>query len=227
MHVVRLFFGHRVKNTDKVPAFVDRNFQPEFKNQMELTLNSQPTMVAGQQRFKYFRRPLLAAPEPALIKHAPVPMPVPVPPPPPEPKSKTVGTQSDYRESEAQTMPWEPPVRLPAEVTAKQAYLSAKHNCEGPELLLLKDLKFGDGLPPGLQEVRRIEKLRAKRAFEATLPPLHDLANLPLRQKMIEEWEGREWEEREMEILGVQDERLEMIDEALQVNGGGGGGGCW
>ena len=34
-----------------------------------------------------------------------------------------------------------------------QAYLSDRHHTDGPELAQLKDLKFGDGLPPGLQEV--------------------------------------------------------------------------
>jgi hypothetical protein len=144
-------------------------------------MRSQPTVVAGQQRFKYFRRPLLAAPQAAIIKAAPPPPVITPPVVPPEPKTKTIGTQSDYRESEAQTTPWEPEVSLPDQPSIKQAYLSAKHNCEGPELLQLKDLKFGDGLPPGLQEVRRIEKMREKRAFEATLPPLNDLDQLPVR----------------------------------------------
>ena len=97
----------------------------------------------------------------------------------------------------------------------KQQALSAKHNCSGPELLALKDMKFGDGLPPGLQEVRRIEKMREKRAFEASLPLLHDVEKLPIRQQMIEEWEKMEWADREDEILGVQDERLALLEQAL------------
>jgi hypothetical protein len=32
-------------------------------------------------------------------------------------------------------------------VLAKQAVLSAKFNCQGPQVLQLADLKFGDGLP--------------------------------------------------------------------------------
>ena len=34
---------------------------------------------------------------------------------------------------------------------------------------------------------------------------------------MIEEWEAREWEEREAEINSVQDERLRLLEEALTV----------
>lgn len=63
----------------------------------------------------------------------------------------------------------------------------------------------------------RIDKMRAKRAFEASLPPIDDVARLPLRQRMIEEWEAKEWEEREQEILSIQDKRLELLDNALQV----------
>ncbi|KAJ9513737.1 hypothetical protein QJQ45_015495 [Haematococcus lacustris] len=209
--------GYRLKNTEKVPAFVDRTFHPEVKDAADMTQRSQPTVVAGQQRYLYFRRPLLAAPEPVLIKRtAAVPAP-PISPQPPAPKSKTIGTQSDYRESEAQTTPWQPDLAPPKEPSLKQQYLSARNNCEGPELLQLKDLKFGEGLPPGLQDIRRIEKLREKRKFEASLPPVSDLSQLPLRQKMIEEWEAREWDEREEEILGVQDERLVLLQQAIQV----------
>ena len=176
---------------------------------------SQPDVVAGTERFKYFRRPMLAAPDPVIIKQGAVAPPPPVPPPVEVPRSRTVGTQSDYRENDTQTIPWEPDVVLPENPSVKQQALSAKYNCSGPELLTLKDLKFGEGLPPGLQEVRRIEKMREKRAFEASLPPLHDVEKLPIRQKMIEEWEKMEWEDREDEILGVQDERLALLEQAL------------
>ncbi len=207
----------RLKNSDKVPGFVDRTYRADAPDPAGNTIRSQPDVVAGQQRFKYFRRPLLTAAQAVIIKQAPQEPAPPLPAPIPEPASKTVGTQSDYRESEAQTTPWEPDIVLSANPTAKQQYLSARHNCEGPELLQLKDLKFGDGLPPGLQEIKRIEKMREKRAFEATLPPINDLERLPLRQRMIEQWEGREWDEREEEILSVQDERLNLMDQALQV----------
>jgi hypothetical protein len=77
-------------------------------------------------------------------------------------------------------------------------------------------------LTGGLQEVRRLEKLRAKRAFEATLPSIDDVERLPERQAMIEAWEVQEWIEREEEIKGVQEERLALLAQALQVGGQGG-----
>lgn len=65
--------------------------------------------------------------------------------------------------------------------------------------------------------MRRLEKLRQKHAFEASLPPIDDVAWLPERQAMIEAWEVQEWVEREDEIKGVQEERLALLAQALQV----------
>ncbi|KAG2496803.1 hypothetical protein HYH03_005210 [Edaphochlamys debaryana] len=219
----------RLKNGDKVPAFVDRNFRPADHNSAELQQRSAAAAVSGHHRPKYFRRPMLAGAE-IHIKQATT-----LPPLGPqsqdlnataparlstsqlEPRSKTIGTQSDYRENEAQTAPWEPGYVLPAHPTAKQQALSQRYNTDGPEVLTLKDMTFADGLPAGLAEVTRIDKMRAKRAFEATLPPIDDVARLPLRQKMIEEWEAKEWAEREAEIEGIQEARLALLDNALQV----------
>jgi hypothetical protein len=68
----------------------------------------------------------------------------------PEPPAKDACTQSDFRESEVQTLPWTPGYVLPQEGTrraAKQSVVSGVRHCEGPELLQLTDLKWGDGLP--------------------------------------------------------------------------------
>lgn len=73
---------------------------------------------------------------------------------------------------------------------------------------LLSDIFFcthsfawiGRGLPAGLAEVEMIERARAKRAWEATLPPLNDLSQLEKRQKMMDEMERKEWALRESEI---------------------------
>lgn len=58
----------------------------------------------------------------------------------------------------------------------------------------------GHGLPAGLAEVEMIERARAKRAWEATLPPLSDLVQLQKRQRMMEEMERQDWAYRESEI---------------------------
>lgn len=61
-------------------------------------------------------------------------------------------------------------------------------------------LSLGRGLPAGLAEVEMIERARAKRAWEASLPPLADLEQMEKRRKMMEEQERKEWAFREQEI---------------------------
>lgn len=58
----------------------------------------------------------------------------------------------------------------------------------------------GRGLPAGLAEVEMIERARAKRAWEATLPPLNDVSQLEKRKRMMDEMERKEWALREQEI---------------------------
>ena len=120
MHARTSTHTPRLKNSDKVPAFVDRTFHPDVRDHADMTAASRPEVVAGTDRYKYFRRPLLSMPVHSTFKEAPVVPPPPAPLPPPIPKAKTVGTQSDYRESEAQTTPWEPQAAIPEELTAKQ-----------------------------------------------------------------------------------------------------------
>ncbi|KAF6260038.1 solute carrier, TRAMD3 or PAT1-domain-containing protein [Scenedesmus sp. NREL 46B-D3] len=210
----------RIAANDKVPAFIDRSFHPHQRQLGQLRQQSLAQQVNGTQQYKYFRRP---QPPPGARLSAPLHLtqqqqPVAEPPAAPEPAIKDACTQSDYRESEAQTLPWSPDWVLPSDpaALAKQAVLSAKFNCLGPEVLQLADLKFGDGLPGGLQEVQRLEKLRQKRAFEASLPAIDDAARLPQRQALIEAWEAAEWSDREGEIKGVQEERLALLQAALK-----------
>ena len=69
--------------------------------------------------------------------------------------------------------------------------------------LLLLNLVFlisGRGLPAGLAEVEMIERARAKRAWEATLPSLNDISQLEKRKRMMDEMERKEWALREGEI---------------------------
>ena len=58
----------------------------------------------------------------------------------------------------------------------------------------------GHGLPAGLAEVEMIERARAKRAWESTLPPLNDMDQLDKRRKMMDDMETKEWALREKEI---------------------------
>ena len=137
------------------------------------------------------------------------------------PKSRTAGTQSDYRESEAQTAPYAPEAFLPTRPSTRQRALNALHHVPGtngePEVLTLRDPNYDAGAPLGAADVDRVERARAKRAFEASLPPLSDTAALPLRRRLMEEWEEAEWAEREREIARVQEERLAVLKAAIDA----------
>lgn len=69
-----------------------------------------------------------------------------------------------------------------------------------PEILALATLTYGHGLPAGLAELEMIERARAKRAWEANLPPVTDEKSFQRQMKMMEEMELAEWTEREREM---------------------------
>lgn len=205
----------RYKAHDKLPSHVERSFHPHLSTAAELAAASIPAVVSGSQRYLYSRRPLLVPGlyHPDIYSLHMLSEPVNEPSADTaaveeeeekEGASRTIGTQSDYRESEAQTTPWDVPYTISDTPSAKQQYLSAMHHCQGPELLTLKDLKLGQGLPVGLAEVEEIEKRRVKRAFEAALPPLTDLQQLPRRQQFLEAWEAQEWADKEATMEAKQ-----------------------
>merc|ERR1719149_4763 len=118
-----------------------------------------------------------------------------------ESKTKTVGTQSMYRESEAQTNPYSPDYFIvPNQV---------------PEVLTLTHLTYGAGLPATEAELAIIERTRQKRLFESMLPPPTDEFNLELRSQLMEQKEFRNWADREKTIRDLQEKRLVLLREAL------------
>jgi len=118
------------------------------------------------------------------------------------PSSRTVGTQSDYRESETQTDPWT------SEYFVRPG--------SAPEVLTLQSLSHGHGLPAGLNEVIMIERAREKRAWEKTLPDIADESQMDERMRMMEEQEAREWRWRQEEIEQIQQKRIELVAELIQ-----------
>ncbi|KAJ3030495.1 UNVERIFIED_CONTAM: Cilia- and flagella-associated protein 91 [Siphonaria sp. JEL0065] len=155
------------------------------------TMHRGDPQVVGMNRYKYFRRPIIPY-QPSLggqVVYARKPAPAvevmierPVTPP-----TRTVGMQTVYRESEAQTDPYSP------EYTLKPGQMP-------PELLALATLSYGMGLPVGMVELEMIERARIKRAWEAMLPQVVDKETFERRLKMMEEMELKEWQERENEI---------------------------
>ncbi|XP_012234679.1 cilia- and flagella-associated protein 91 isoform X4 [Linepithema humile] len=111
-------------------------------------------------------------------------------------------TQTDYRESETQTEPWEPPYKV-----------IPGHN---PEILTLANLTWKHGLPAGIHEVHIINRMRMKRAWEAIAPPMDTPANIKMRSSIITALEVEEWAFRESEIQFIMDLRLNLMRNLLQ-----------
>ncbi|XP_071094992.1 cilia- and flagella-associated protein 91-like [Haliotis cracherodii] len=219
-------FGMRLDVTDPVPKFISRQWRGYADQQREAlirytTFNYDPSVqvsskhfanaeVAGRNRYKFFKRPIIpflqqVPPEVLLATSRQDPLAGPDQiqmERPPTPLVKTVETQTDYRDSEAQTDPYTP------EYVVRPG--------EAPELLTLATLSYGRGLPAGLAEVEMIERARAKRAWEATLPPLSDTSQLDKRRRMMDEMETKEWALREQEIEKLQEARLEVLKKLLK-----------
>ncbi|XP_055072320.2 cilia- and flagella-associated protein 91 isoform X1 [Misgurnus anguillicaudatus] len=212
----------RLETTDPVPAFIDRQWRGYAEQRRQALQQLTGVMsgvqmhrpkaddVTGADRWKFFRRPMIpfaqqippnvvfALPKSDLFSS-----------PDGEEKctrtpfQRSVGVQTDYRESETQTDPYTPDYVL-------------RPGTAPPELLTLATLTWGRGLPAGLAEVEMIERARMKRAWEKTLPPLDDLTQLEKRRRMMEEMERKEWAYREHEIEKMQEARLTLLKELLR-----------
>ncbi|WAR04924.1 CFA91-like protein [Mya arenaria] len=216
-------FQMRLDVTDPVPKFISRQWRGYADQHREqliryTTFNYDPSVqvpakeystahVRGSDRFKYFRRPIIpflqqVPPEVLLAtaRHDPLAGPDMQVERPPTPLTRTIEIQTDYRDSEAQTDPYTP------EYVVRPG--------SAPELLTLATLSHGRGLPAGRAEVEMIERARAKRAWEATLPPLNDVSQLEKRKRMMDEMERKEWALREQEIEKLQETRLEVLKQS-------------
>lgn len=170
------------------------------------------SMVTGQHRFKYFKRPVM----PRVNAYPPHFMLAPTgvsnvenavnnldfsADNPTETSTKDIAIQTQYRESEAQTIPYTPAYVIPPG--------------QDPEVLLLKNLTYDEGLPMGEKEMAMIGYARAKRDLEVNLPPFTDEASLHLRKRLMEAQELREFRMREAEIDRKRNEKLETLTNAL------------
>ncbi|XP_077202407.1 cilia- and flagella-associated protein 91 isoform X2 [Paroedura picta] len=213
----------KLEEKNPVPPFIDRRWRGKAQQRLEALQKlalSQPSLqipgimyedpeVTGRNRWKYFERPFIpfhkqiplnvvyatTRPEPYSLHAMPSEKPAYL-------VSQTVGTQTDYRDSEAQTDPYSP------------EYVVSSGSI--PELLTLATLTWGRGLPATQAEVEVIERAREKRAWEATLPPLSDAAHIAKRRRMMEEMERKEWAFREEEIEELQEVRLRLLKALLK-----------
>ncbi|XP_076015232.1 cilia- and flagella-associated protein 91 [Genypterus blacodes] len=218
-------FTLRLNATDSVPAFIDRRWRGRMERRKEalqqlagvlpgvqFRSEMEETCVTGADRWKYFKRPLI--PFAQQIPHSVI---FALPKDnfsslhgknaDKQPTHVTVGVQTDYRESEAQTDPYSPGYVVKSGPTVS-------------ELLTLASLTSGHGLPAGLAEVEMIEHARAKRAWEATLPPLDDLSQLEKRKRMMEEMEINDWAFRDEQIQKLQEARLAVLRDLLRQREG-------
>ncbi|XP_072290354.1 cilia- and flagella-associated protein 91-like [Eucyclogobius newberryi] len=204
--------------TDPVPTTVDRRWRSHTKQYKEALhqlasvgrsasswLQKEEGRVTGSDHWKYFARPLIPFEQQlppdvifALPKEEFVSSVDQIPKQ--KPTHVTVAVQTDYRESETQTDPYSPEYIIQSVTTPS-------------ELLTIASLTWGHGLPAGLAEVEMIERVRAKRAWEATLPPLDDLRQLDKRRRMMEEMEAKEWAFREGEIHKLKEARLAVLTD--------------
>ncbi|XP_035170659.1 cilia- and flagella-associated protein 91 [Oxyura jamaicensis] len=208
---------------DPVPPFIDRRWRGRAQQRLEALQQlavGQPSLqipqivyedpeVSGRNRYKYFARPLIPSnmllppnvhyaiemTEPFILSAARDSKIF-------GPKLRTLGTQTDYRDGEAQTDPYSPEYVVPSGSV--------------PELLTLATLTWGRGLPAGLAEVEMIERAREKRAWEATLPAMDNASQIAKRRKMMDDMERKEWAFREQEIEKLQEIRLRVLKKLLE-----------
>ncbi|XP_014665017.1 PREDICTED: protein MAATS1-like isoform X2 [Priapulus caudatus] len=199
-------FSVELDSTDPVPPWIMRDWRGTNEQ-----MGSSEQHITGSERYKFFRRPLIP-----FIQQTPAGVVLdqtgrgdgmllqqqPEEPQHSDSKTRTVYVQTDYRDSETQTYPYSPGYHI--------------QPGSNPEILTLSTLAWGHGLPAGLAEVEMIERARAKRAWEATLPPISDPTQLHKRQHMMEEMEREEWAFRETEIYRIQEARLTTLKRLLK-----------
>lgn len=93
-------------------------------------------------------------------------------------------TQTNFRESSAQTHPWDPPYKV-------------EPGAEDSELLKLNFLKYGHGLPLGMHQIHLIERARMKRAWEDRMPEGNSPEDADKRMRLVMAIEADEWAYRE------------------------------
>ncbi|XP_003961810.2 cilia- and flagella-associated protein 91-like [Takifugu rubripes] len=213
-------YSLQLDSVDPVPAFIGRRWRgPTEQNMVALQqlagvvpnsqswLKKEECQIRGTDRWKYFKCPQIPFEQqlsPGGISALPGDDIVSTTVSSDDrPTHVTVGVQTDYRESEAQTDPYSPEYVLQPGATPS-------------ELLQLAALTWGSGLPVGLREIEMIQRARAKQAWKATLPPLDDLSQLDKRRKMMEEMEAQDWAFREAEIQKLHEERHAVSVDLLK-----------
>ncbi|GFQ74664.1 maats1 [Trichonephila clavata] len=111
-------------------------------------------------------------------------------------------TQTDYRESEAQTDPWNPPFKV-----------SKVH--KEPEVLSFTNFSFGEGLPAGKLELNYILETRRNRDSKEALGPINTDESLIRKKQIINDQVRSDWNYKISVLNEKQLKKLSAMQYAL------------
>ncbi|KAG2378159.1 hypothetical protein C9374_008781 [Naegleria lovaniensis] len=144
------------------------------------------------------------------------------------PQTREVGTQSIYRESEAQTMPYFPEVKSRsknkmAENGGIEKDHATIHEKDLPDYMKMDSLFFEDGRQGGQiteDHIKIVDRTRRRKQVEdqiKNIGPNVGEDEFKRRVQMLKELEMIEWKEREEEIAQMQDRQIEHVRAKLEV----------
>ncbi|KAG8232390.1 hypothetical protein J437_LFUL012533 [Ladona fulva] len=203
----------KVKHPDRVPPCVDRAWHDKTAKKSI----QQKVDVEGTHHCLFYKRPILPniTPEPCIVEKKDVSKSSSAADENEEPESiesisytRTCGTQTMYRESEAQTIPYTPSVSL-----------WDHENFVPLEIFHLLHLKWGKGLPVGLKEVEDIEWDKNLRSLKVLLD---DPSQLTQTQHiaLLEYVHREKWLHREKEIQEIHNLRMQLAEKLMAERGG-------
>ncbi|XP_052754666.1 cilia- and flagella-associated protein 91-like [Galleria mellonella] len=189
----------------RLPEHVDRSYGA-YVERVRHARNVPTPQFTGKDRFKFSAVPkkLLAVPSATPDFHPPTP--VYIPPATNKPRSR--GTQSLYRESSAQTTPWQPDGKVAENCTTT------------PEVLYLDKLEWGPDapyrtgdLPADFHTTEIINKLRHARSWGQLVEQGQYPRWMKRSDAVITDVETKDWIFREAEIDELQDIRLALLHQ--------------
>lgn len=147
-------------------------------------------------------------------------------------RTKTIGIQTDYRDSECQTDPYTPQYVIKSVNTDKNDQTNvvennnnnnnensepnSKNKNKQPAILDLQHLSYSKGtLPVGYDEIEALERETIKKQIIAALPNTNDPKMLPFRRKVLTQLEKSDWEYRESLMKKEQALRLNAIFQTM------------
>ncbi|KAL4714766.1 hypothetical protein ACJJTC_002625 [Scirpophaga incertulas] len=186
----------------RLPNHIDRSYSGYL--QRVGSIKAEPPKITGKNSIRHITMPkkVLAIPRASPDFHLPSPR----SPTARLTKPRNRGTQSVYRESSAQTRPWQPD-GIPADSCEKT-----------PEVLFLDQLEYGPGspyrtgdLPADFHTTEIINKMRHNRAWTELVERPRGSRGIKGRDAIIADLETRDWVFREAEIDELQEIRLHLL----------------